>query len=635
MKVTICSLDCPDACSLIIDEDHNGVISVAGNPDHPITRGFTCAKIKEHVQRLRSPHRITSPLLRAGEKWNPVEWDEALHICAEKIQHYRHEPSSIVHVHGDGAKGVLKCADNLFFGCLGSSHTKGSLCDTAGIAACIADFGSLDSNDITDILHAKGIVNWGKDLSRSSIHVASLVQKVHKRGCEVINISPGGDGNGPFSDYRIRIRPGTDRFLAAAILHLFVERNTIREDILKRTYNWEAFRGLITNRSLDELSSVCQVSLDDIERLYNLYAGSGPVATLYGWGLQRYNHGGENVRFINALALISGNIGRSGGGIYYNISSMRNFNLDWTRDSVMPGRRSFLLPIIGRSILDAAEPTVKMIWVSGSNIVNQAPDSQTIRKAFHSAEFKVVVDAFMTDTASLADMILPSTLILEQTDIVGSFLHNYVHYATPLVEPPRGARDDFWILAELGKRLDPPIIMPTADECLKASMNSPYLKNRFEELNEKRFVKARRPSLVYEGLHFDHPDGLYRFPADLHDELTPPSDYPLRLLSLIRRDAIHSQIALEKQAGLPKVWIAHDSSMFKAVDPAKDVFLVSPLGRLQVQLETLSGLHPETVIYRRGDWIKCGGGVNQLIEARLTDMGNGSSYYSQYVRLEN
>jgi anaerobic selenocysteine-containing dehydrogenase len=635
MKVTVCSLDCPDTCSLIIDEDQSGNVSVAGNPDHPITRGFTCAKIDEHVRRLRSPHRITTPLLRAGEKWNPIEWDEALHLCAEKIQHYRHEPSSILHVHGDGSKGVLKCADNLFFGRLGSSHTTGSLCDTAGIAACIADFGSHDSNDITDILHAKGIVNWGKDLSRSSIHVASLVQKVHNRGCEVITISPGGDGNGPFSNYRIRIRPGTDRFLAAAVVRLFIERNIIQKDIREQTDNWEAFRGLIMNRSINELSSVCHVSLDDLERLYSLYAGSEPVATLYGWGLQRYLHGGENVRFINALALISGNIGRSGGGSYYNISSLRNVNLDWAYDSVMPGRRSFLLPIIGRSILEAAEPTVKMIWVNGSNIVNQAPDSQAIRKAFRSAEFIVVVDAFMTDTASLADMILPSTLILEQTDIVGSFLHNYVHYAAPVIDPPRGAQDDFWILTELGKRLDPPIVMPAADECLKASMNSPYLENRFEEMKDKRFVKARRPSIVYEGLRFDHSDGLYRFPADLHDELQPLSDYPLRLLSLIRRDAIHSQIAPEKQAGLPKVWIAPDSSMFKAVDPKKDVFLVSPLGRLQVQLEALSGLHPETVIYRRGDWIKCGGGVNQLIEARLTDMGNGSSYYSQYVRLEN
>ena len=166
-------------------------------------------------------------------------------------------------------------------------------------------------------------------------------------------------------------------------------------------------------------------------------------------------------------------------------------------------------------------------------------------------------------------------------------------------------------------------------------MNSPYLENSFEELKDKRFVKAKRPSLVYEGLRFDHPDGLYRFPADLHDELQPPSDYPLRLLSLVRRDAIHSQIAPEEQTGLPKVWIASDNPVFETVDPGKDVFLVSPLGRLQVQLETLPGLHRETVIYRRGDWIQCGGGVNQLIEARLTDMGNGSSYYSQYVRLEN
>jgi len=634
-RITVCSLDCPDTCSLVFDTNKEGCVTIKGNPDHPITSGFTCAKIKKYPERLRSPDRITTPLLRVGENWQPIEWDEALELCAEKIQKYRDEPSSILHLHGEGAKGVLKSADELFFGSIGASRAVGSLCDTAGISACVADFGSLDTNDIRDIVNAKGIVNWGKDLSRSSIHVASLVQKARKGGTRVITISPGGDGNGPFSDFSIRIRPGTDRFLAAAVTRLLIERKMVNEDILKYTQNWSAFRDLVLGRTLKELSSTCQVSLNDIEYLFDFYARFEPVATLFGWGLQRYRYGGGTVRFINALSLMSGNIGRSGGGSYFGISSLRNFNLDWVHSTGDSNRRTFLLPTIGENILEARDPAVRMIWVNGFNVVNQAPDSSRVQQAFQSVEFRVVVDAFLTDTASLADLILPCTLMLEQEDIVGSFLHNYVHYARTVVDPPRGAKDDFRILSELGKRLKPPVYMPAAEECFRASLNTPYLDVTLEELKGKGFVEALRPRIVYEGMEFDHPDGLYHFPVELHDEALPPSDYPLHLLSLIRRDAIHSQITPEGQERSPKVWIASDSPILKEIDLKRDVFLVSPKGRLRVKLETLSGLYPAAVVYRRGDWMKLDGGINQLIKADLTDMGNGAPYYSQCVRLEN
>jgi anaerobic selenocysteine-containing dehydrogenase len=633
--VTVCSLDCPDACSLVVERDRDGHLSIRGNPNHPVTAGFTCSKIRNYIRRLQSHERITTPLLRKGGHWEPLGWDDALGLCADRIQSYREEPSSILHLHGEGAKGVLKYASNLFFGRLGASYATGSLCDLSGITACTADFGSLDHNDIHDILNAKAIVNWGKDLSRSSIHVASLVRKARKGGAQVVTVSPGGDGNRPFSDYCVRIRPGTDRFLAAAVVRLFMERKTIQASVHGRARNWKVFHDLLSQRSVEDLASVCQVSFDDIELLYNVYNRPEPAATLFGWGLQRYRYGGENVRFINALAFLSGNIGRSGGGSYFNIGSLRNFNLDWASEPGQSNRRTFPLSMIGRSIMEADNPVVKMIWVNAFNVVNQAPDSRIIREAFRTREFTVVVDAFMTDTAAAADMILPCTLVLEQEDMVGSFLHDYIHHSIPAVPVPRQARDDYWILSEVGKRLDPPIMMPPADDCFRASLESPYLDTTLEKLKEQRFVRALRPSVAYEGMRFHHADGLYRFPEALHDEMFPEDDFPLRLLSLVRRDAIHSQIAPEKQTDVPKVWISPDNPILSNLDMKKDVFLASPRGRIRVTVETLPGLHPEAAIYRRGDWMRFGGGINQLVEAGFTDMGNGVPYYSQCVTLEN
>jgi anaerobic selenocysteine-containing dehydrogenase len=134
---------------------------------------------------------------------------------------------------------------------------------------------------------------------------------------------------------------------------------------------------------------------------------------------------------------------------------------------------------------------------------------------------------------------------------------------------------------------------------------------------------------------FGHDDGRYRFPRELHEEPPPPEGYPLRLLSLVRKGSMHSQILAEDQEIPPVVWVSPACGALKGIDPGLPVFLVSPLGRMRVRLELQEGLHPEAVLYRRGDWMRLGGGVNRLITPRLTDMGTCSAFYDQHVRLEN
>ena len=244
--VTACTLDCPDSCSLLVETFADGTIRVKGNSNHPVTAGFTCAKIRRFTQRLRSKHRITSPLLRQGKNWKSIGWEEALQLCAEKIQQYRSEPESILHLRGEGDKGVLSQASKLFFAELGASQTTGSLCDVAGITACVADFGSLETNDVLDLTNAATIINWGKDLARSSNHLAALVRKACRKGARVLTISPGGDGNLSYSDRMIIIRPGTDRFLAMAVVQLLLKRGKIPREIIERTRNRNRFQKLVT-----------------------------------------------------------------------------------------------------------------------------------------------------------------------------------------------------------------------------------------------------------------------------------------------------------------------------------------------------------------------------------------------------
>ena len=634
--MTACTMDCPDACSLIISQESGGRIHIRGNPEHPVTRGFACPKMQAHLGRMKSAERVIYPMRRNGETWDRIEWESALDLCADKIRVYSGEPASILYFHGEGAKGVLKQAGHLFFTLLGASRVRGSLCDSAGYSACMKDFGSREIPDTEMLLEAGAIVNWGKDLLRSSVHMASLVRKARQQGTKVLTVSPGGDLNHDHSDDMVLIRPGTDRLLAAAVVRLMMERCAIRPEIMGCTNNYDEFKGLILGNHLDDLLKACGISREQAELVYDFYVKKHPTATIIGAGLQRHRYGGQNVRFINALAMLSGNIGIRGGGSYFHLNSLRNLNLSWTgqRDR-SDGARLLRMPLIGQDIAEAHDPPIRMIWVDGSNMVNQAPGALYTAAAFEKIEFKVVVDAFMTDTASRADLVLPPTLMLEQEDIVASYMHDYVQYVKEIREPPGEARPDFWILTELGRRLDPPIVLPDALECLRESLHSPYLDITLDELKLKGFAKAKRPPVPYEGMKFGHEDGKYLFPAALHDEPAPPEGYPLRLLSLVRKGSMHSQILPGDQDMPPFVWLSPESRFLKGIDRARPVFLVSPLGRMQVRIETMKGLHPEVVVYRRGDWMRLGGGINRLISPQLTDMGTCSAFYDQYVRLEN
>lgn len=633
-RITACTYDCPDACSLVLERMADGRTRLLGNPDSPFTRGVMCAKTRRQIRRLRSPNRILTPRLKTASGWQAIGWEAALDLCAEKIQRLRGEPTSILHIHSDGAKGVLKEAVGLFFARLGTSRIMGSLCDAAGFIAGVEDFGSRENNDIEDLAHAAAIVNWGKDVSRSSIHTAALVHAARRRGARVLTVSPGGDGNDPFCERRIRIRPGTDRFLAAAIIQRLIGEGRLADAVAARARQPEKFFELARSRSTEELLAACEVSAADAEHLFRFYATLKPLATLIGAGLQRYRYGGENVRFINALALLSGNVGRAGGGVYFHLHSYRNLALGWIRGDGHRGRRAFHIATIGRDILAARAPEVRMIWVNGTNVVNQAPGMLDTIRAFERVEFKVVVDAFMNDTAERADLVLPCTLMLEQEDIVGSFLHEYVQYAAAVIEPPPETRSDWWIMTELGKRLAPPVRMPAADDCLRAALASPHLDTTLEDLKVLGFVRSKRPRVAYRDLRFDHRDGNYRFPGRLHDEPPAPAGYPLRLLTLVRRWAIHSQILPEDQRSAPAVWISPDCPTRAALGGSTSADLVSPSGRLAVTVGLMPGLHPGAVVYRRGDWMSRGGGANQLIAAGLTDLGGGAPFYAQYVRLE-
>lgn len=170
---------------------------------------------------------------------------------------------------GYGYRGVLAQASLNFFAALNSSQLYGSLCDEAGIEACVRDFGSLNHNNPQELLNASRIVNWGRDLARSSMHTGAFVSQARKSGATGLNISPEGKSDKSLYDYNILIRPGCDRFLPAAIIRMLVDSGKVKPRLVARTANWPSFQSTLLSAGLSVLLSACQVSAADARRFFN------------------------------------------------------------------------------------------------------------------------------------------------------------------------------------------------------------------------------------------------------------------------------------------------------------------------------------------------------------------------------
>ncbi|MCK5099465.1 MAG: molybdopterin-dependent oxidoreductase, partial [Desulfobacteraceae bacterium] len=432
-----------------------------------------------------------------------------------------------------------------------------------------------------------------------------------------------------YADKLIKINPGTDRFLALAIIKCLIENNNLDQSHVDKCTGKEKYFELTTRFSITFLSEQCGVSLDNIKFLANIYSKK-KVSTIIAWGIQRHLTGKETVRHINALSWLSGNVGHTGAGVYFNISSLRNLNLDWT--SHKP-KSSLLIPILADEI-EQLNPKIELAWINCSNVVNQAPDSRHLFKVLQNIQFTIVVDAFMTDTALTADLILPCTLMFEEDDMVGSFMHDYLQYVKKVFTPPDKCKSDFTIAKELNKKLNSDFSFPTREECLRSSFPESSTGVSFDTFKKNGFVFSGKHEPAFKN-GTKHEFGLFSLVNTLTAEPEVDSLFPMRLLSLINKDFIHSQILPEEQKDLPVITINPNTEHIKNINLKKTIFLVSPLGKLKIKIKFDKSLHSDVIIYRKGDWMSLKGGVNSLIQARLTDSGTGAAYYAQQARLEN
>lgn len=477
-----CTLDCADCCKFNVYIDKNEVVKIEGDEGHPYTKGFICKKGLAHLKRVNHEKRLYNPLLKVNGELKEISFKEAIDIMAKRLKDYKNEfgSRSILYYEQYGNGSLLKSIGEKFFNFYGGvSLAKGGPCWSAGIAAQKLDFGDSKSHSLEDMMNSNNIFVWGKNPANTTIHTMQMIRKAKANGSKIIVIDPIETATATLSDKYIRIKPNGDLALALAIGKVIIENEFFDEKYIKSYVNgFEEYKEYVLSLNIEELSLECGVEINEINELVRLYCEKYSTILL-GFGMQKYKNGGITIRAIDALGAITGQIGFSGGGVNYaNKVYPKILNSDPYNSEKAASNRYFYTSEINEFIekcslgktyykndificnkdkesdYDLNIP-IKMAVITKSNLVNQLPNVNKLKKSLSKIDFKVCFDMFMTDTAKVCDLIIPTSSQLESEDLLFSSMMNpYLIYNEKLIEPREKLMDEYYFFMELAKEMN-------------------------------------------------------------------------------------------------------------------------------------------------------------------------------------
>jgi anaerobic selenocysteine-containing dehydrogenase len=632
---TTCNRDCPDACGIVATVENGRVVALEGDREHPVTRGFLCYRTSRFLERQYDGERLTSPVVRRGEAFEPIGWDDALDLAAERLLQVRDEsgPAAILNYRSGGSLGLMKHVIDAFFERLGPVTIKsGDICSGAGDAAQMEDFGEEDSHDLFDLRHSRTIVLWGKNPYVSSVHVLPILREARERGARLVLVDPVRHRGAELCPLYLQPRPGGDIALALGLIRWLFEHGRTDPEAAAYCDHLDELRSQAFARGPADWAALAGVEPAELERLAAGYA-DGPSAILVGWGLQRRANGSAAVRVLDALGAVSGNLGVPGGGVSFYYKRRGAFDLSFTRGlEVAP--RAIPEPLLGPGILAAASPPIRVVWVSNGNPVAMLPESDTVARALRTRELTVVVDAFLTDTARAAHLVLPTTTMLEDDDLVGAYGHHYLGNVRPVVPPPEGVRTDYEIVQALARRvgLGPAFAASVAD--WKRRLLGPVGARGADlpALERGAVRNPLAPQVLFAGRRFPTATGRVNLVRDVDPEPPrPTAERPLLLMALSTERAQGSQWPERRQRGLATVTVHPEAAA--GLREGDTALLESEIGKLRVRVRLDPRQRRDVALMHKGGWHHRGRSANALVRARTTDAGGGAAYYDTPVRL--
>ncbi len=636
---TTCTRDCPDACGLIATVDDAGrVTRLQGDPEHPITRGFLCYRVGTHyLSRHHSQERLTTPLVRRGDRFEPISWQDALDLAAERLDRIRQESgaAAIVHVQGGGSLGILKNLNHVLFRTLGCTETRGDVCDAAGSWAQEADFGAAAINALEDAVNAKSLFLWGKNVASSSPHSTPILKEARARGARTWLIDPLPHQAAQLVDRHVSIRPGGDAALAFAVARIVLDHGREDRDVVRYTENFAQFAQLVRSRAVADWCAIADVPTSVADEIAAAFTDHAPVTTWIGWGLQRRVNGATQVRAIDALHLLTGNVGRAGAGASFTVVRRSPFDLAFVKDLAARVPRTLQIARLGAEIEAAADPPIRAVVIDNGNMVATNPDSAATRRALESRDFTLVLDPFLTDTARAAHLVLPTTTMLEEDDLVGSYGHHFVSASRAVARRPDGVLSDLEIYQALADRLGVGEPLRGSAEEWCARMSASLAKHGFDRaalLDAARRAPGLAP-IAFSGRRFATESGRARFVTEYRGPDARDAERPLTLHGLSTGRWQTSQLTDADEEREGELTVTCHPDVAGGVADGGAAWLESALGALPVVVRHDADYRKDTVYAPRARQVRKNRCVNQLVRARVTDFGEGAAFYDEGVRL--
>ncbi|MGE7119506.1 molybdopterin oxidoreductase family protein [Peribacillus sp. NPDC046944] len=664
---SVCSLDCPDQCGLLLHKKDGKIVKVQGDPKHPVTKGNICNKVRNMTARLYDPHRLSQPLMRIGPKgkgqFAPISWDEAIGMITSKWKALidQHGPECILPYSFYGNMGNLSAEgmDRRFFHKLGASRLERSICNSAGSVGYSYTMGGSFGIDPEETIDTKLFIMWGINAVSTNMHQVTIAQQARKNGAKVVVIDVHKNQTGKWADWFIPILPGTDSALALGIMHILYAENMVDQPFLDAyTVGSDELREHVRQYDPATVSTITGVPIEDLYTLARMYGQTKPSFVRIGNGLQHHDNGGMAVRTIACLPALTGQWLVKGGGAMKGNSGYLAFNKDaLQRPELLQNKTTRVVNMnqIGEALLDKENP-IRSLFVYSSNPALVAPNANKVKEGLMQEDlFTVVHDLFLTETAQYADLVLPASSSYETEDFYTSYWHNYIQIQKPVMEKYGESKSNVELFKLLAANMgfEDQAFQDSEEDMIRQALDfpeNPYLGNiNYEALSEHQFVKAEMRPLFPGKL--PTPSGKIELysermkqhgyePLPTYTPIAKDSDLPFLFIPAPNHNFLNStfsnnekHISMEKE---PKLHMNTEDAVKRGITDGDMVRIWNARGECVLKAvigeNVLAG-----VLVSQGIWPNTPGRkqhINALTPDRLSDMGNGAVFFSGRVDVE-
>ncbi|MBR7652456.1 molybdopterin oxidoreductase family protein [Brucella oryzae] len=530
-----CPHDCPSTCALDVEIlDERTIGRVRGAKDNSYTAGVICAKVARYAERVHHPDRLKHPLVRAGVKgegqWKQASWEAALDLIAERFlkAEQDHGSESVWPYYYAGTMGLVQrdSINRLRFAKRYSNQFD-SFCTNTAWTGYFAGTGSLTGPDPREMAKADVVVIWGTNAAATQVNVMTHAVRARKeRGAKIVVIDVYANATVRQADMGIVLKPGTDGAFACAVMHVLFRDGLADWDYLERyTDDPKGLEAHLQTRTPQWAAAITGLSVEEIEAFAHLVGKTRRTYFRLGYGFTRQRNGAVNMHAAASIACVTGAFLYEGGGAFHSNSGIFKMDKREIEGRAMQdvGLRFLDQSKIGRILTGDRHalyggPPVMAMLIQNTNPANVTPEQRLVRKGFAREDLFVAVhEQFMTDTARMADVVLPATTFLEHDDIYRGGGQQHVVLGPKLIEPLAEARPNIFVINELAKRLGVGHLpgFDLDERRLIDNMNANSDLPQFDELKERRFVDLQPP---FEEAHyingFKWPDGKFRFRPD-------------------------------------------------------------------------------------------------------------------------